>query len=582
MKSDYTVFDSDVLVIGSGIAGCFAAIRASELGADVVMVEQGKSGYCGMSVGGTHRVRVVLPDHDDLDAAMKGTVKECEYMVDQDFIEGALAETWDRFQDMQSLGGDFRKDEHGDVKWYWSDTAFPDFKQRNAMWEPVGSYKHILKMNSQVLKRGVRVLDRIMLVDLITDGKSVQGAVGFNTRQGDFCLFRAKSVVVAAGGFSGGGVGSWPSLTGDGIAMGMRAGAELRGIEFGKAETGTLLPDRGAPGWVSVLLNPQEPEVTITNALGEEFLEQYELGRRMEGRKYYGPPWRIQLMAALKEIREGRGPCYVDYRAPDKAARLREFWGSFFERTLKQVKLTGTNFDQMKYELALSRGYNLSGGIRIDPQGQSTVPGLYSAGQSSDMCCIAQYAIVSGMMASAITARRAGESAARYARGGMAPRVDKEQVDFLREKAYAPLVRKGGPTPDGLRVETIKSWVNIDIRNDGRLEKAQKVFEGLRGQAGNLVAPDYHELVKCHKIASYIDCSEAVAHAARARQETRLEHIREDYPMTDNKGRLNWVIVRQIDGRPSARLEEIPLDRWKYRPEPEMVDFLRPVGGKKS
>jgi succinate dehydrogenase/fumarate reductase flavoprotein subunit len=581
MKSGYSVFDSDVLVIGSGIAGCFASIRAKELGADVVMVEQGKSGYWGMSVGGTHRVRVVLPGRDDLDAAMRGTVRECEYMVDQEFIEGALAETWDRFQDMQSLGGEFRRDEHGDVKWYWSDTAYPDFKQRNAMWEPVGSYKHILKMNSQAVKRGVRVLDRVMLIDLITDGKRVHGAVGFDTRQGNFCVFRARAVVVAAGGFSGGGVGNWPSLTGDGIAMGIRAGAELRGMEFGKAETGGMLPDRGAPPWVSVLLNPQDPEVTITNALGEEFLEQYELGRRMEGRKYYGPPWRVQLMAALKEIKEGRGPCYVDYRAPDKAARLREFWGSFFDRTLKQVKLMGTNFDQMKYELALARGYNLSGGIRIDPRGQSTVQGLYSAGQSSDMCCIAQYAIVSGMMASAITARRAGESAAAYAFGGTAPRVDKEQVEFLKERVYGPLGRKDGPTADGVRMETIRAWVNIDIRSDERLEAAQRDFERLREQADGLVAPDYHELVKCHKIKSYIDCSEAVAHAARARRETRLEHIREDYPLTDNKGRLNWVIVRQVDGRLSARLEEIPLERWKYRPEPEVVDRLRPAGGKR-
>jgi succinate dehydrogenase/fumarate reductase flavoprotein subunit len=185
------------------------------------------------------------------------------------------------------------------------------------------------------------------------------------------------------------------------------------------------------------------------------------------------------------------------------------------------------------------------------------------------------------MMASAITARRAGESAARYALGVTAPQADKEQMDFLTERVYAPIGRKDGPTADGVLMETIRAWVNIDIRNDGRLEKAQRDFEGLRKQADALIAPDYHELVKCHKIKSYIDCSEAVAHAARARRETRLEHIREDYPLTDNKGRLNWVIVRQIDGRPSARLEEIPLERWKYRPEPELVDRLRPAGGKR-
>jgi succinate dehydrogenase/fumarate reductase flavoprotein subunit len=574
-----TTVATDVLVIGSGIAGCFAALKAREIGADVVMVEQGKSGFSGMSTGGTHRVRVVLPD-DDFEEAMKGTVMECEYMVDQDFLQEALVETFDRLRDLLNLGAEFRRDESGNIKWYWADTMLPDFKQRNAMWEPVGSYKHILKINKRVVQRGVKVFDRVMLVDLLTVNGEVKGAVGFDTRKGDFYLFKARAVVVAAGGFSGGGVGNSPSLTGDGIAMGIRVGAELRGMEFGKAETGGMLPDRGAPPWVSVLLNPQDPEVTFTNALGEDFLEQYELGRRIPGRKYYGPPYRIHLMAALKEIKEGRGPCYVDYRAPDKAARLRQFWGSFFDRTLRQIKVTGTTFDKMKYELGISRGYNLGGGIRITPQGHSSVPGLYSAGQSSDMCCVAQYCIVSGMMASAITARRAGGNAAQYALSQPEPRIDKEQVKSLKRRIYAPLNRRHGMAADELRMEIIKTWVNVDIRNEARLTTAHLGFNELRQEADNLAATDYHELVKCHKMCAYIECSDAVAVAALARRETRLEHIREDYPLTDNKNWLKWVIVKQVGGKLIGLLEDIPFDRWKYRPEPGIIDRLQLTGGK--
>lgn len=579
MEPCCNALNTDVLVIGSGIAGCFAALRARELGAEVMMVEQGKSGFSGMSVGGTHRIRVVLPE-DDLDAAAKGTVMECEYMVDQEFLEEALEETWPRFQDILRLGGNFRRDDRGEIRWYFADTAYPDFKQRNALWEPIGSYQHILKINKEVIRRGARVFDRVMLVDLLVNDGQVQGAVGFDTRKGDFYVFKARAVVIAAGGFSGGGAGSWPALTGDGIAMGLKAGVELRGMEFGKAETSGILPDRGAPQWVSVLLNPQEPEVTISNALGEEFLEQYELGRRVTGRKYYGPPWRVQLMAMLKEIKEGRGPCYVDFRAPDKADRLRMFWGSFFDRTLKQVKLTGTTFDKMKYELALSRGYNLGGGIRITPRGESSVPGLFSAGQSSDMCCIAQYAIISGMMASCITGRRAGESAAEFARFQCESRFDKEQAAFLKHKIYEPLNRKQGLESDVLRMETIKAWVNIDIRNEDRLMRAHREWRGLREQAEHLVAADYHELSKCHKVRAHIECSDAVAVAALARRETRLEHIREDYPLTDNRDWLKWIIVKAVGDEISAFQEEIPLKRWRYRPEPTMVDRLRTAGGR--
>ena len=99
---------TDLLVIGAGFAGCFAAIRARELGVDVVMVEQLKSGFSGMSGVGTHLTRVVHPD-DDFDKALEVTVLSCEYMIDQEYAEGALAETWDRFQEMLKYGADFAR-----------------------------------------------------------------------------------------------------------------------------------------------------------------------------------------------------------------------------------------------------------------------------------------------------------------------------------------------------------------------------------------------------------------------------------------------------------------------------------------
>jgi succinate dehydrogenase / fumarate reductase, flavoprotein subunit len=574
MEISENVFKTDVLVIGSGVAGCFAAMRAKEQGADVLMVEQGKPGFWGMSTGGTHRLRVVLPE-DDLDAAMDGTVKESEYMIDQEFAETALPETWDRFQDLLKLGVGFRRNDSGQIQWNFVDTLYPEFKQRNVLWEPIGSYKHILKINKETVRRGVRVLDRLFITALLTKAGRVVGAVGFHTRNGEFYVFQARSVIVASGGFSGGGVGIYPSLTGDGIAMGARAGAELRGMEFGKAETAGILMDRGCPTWVFVLLNPQEEEITVTNAGGEEFLEQYELARRLPGRKYYGPPWRVQLMAIFKELREGRGPCYVDYRAPNKAGRLREFWGSFFDRTLKQIELTGTPLDKIKYELALARGYNMAGGIRITPRSESSLPGLYAAGQASDMCGTVQYAILSGMMSSMITGRRAGESAAAFALSQPEPTVGKEQLKHFKQEIYAPMgVRQGIPCEE-MRMKIIKNWVNVDIRNEARLKKAHDEFQNLRKDMSTLLAKDYHELTECHKIKNYAECSDAVAVAALARRETRLEHIREDYPLTDNKEWLKWVILRRDGEELHASLEEIPLQKWKYKPEPGFIDRLK-------
>jgi succinate dehydrogenase/fumarate reductase flavoprotein subunit len=428
------------------------------------------------------------------------------------------------------------------------------------------------------LKSDVKVLDRVLITDLITTDGNVNGAVGFNTRTGEFYLFKSGAVVVAAGGFSGGGLGNWPSFTGDGVAMGARAGAELRHMEFGKTEVAGILPDRGWPHWVFRLLNPQEEEVTITNAKGEEFLEKYELGRRLKGRKYYGAPWRVHLMAIFQEFKEGKGPCYVDYRAPNKASRLRDFWGSYFDRTLKQIELTGTTLDQIKYEIAISRGFSQGGGIRINARGESTVPGLYAGGQASDMCGTAQYTIVSGMMASMITAQGAGESAAKYALNQPSHDTDKDQVEDLRTAIYAPLIRKKGIRADDMRQKMTKAWVNVDIRDENRLSKAHRDFQALENETSNLRAEDLHELAKCHKISNYVMCSDAVAVSALARRETRLEHIRQDYPLTDNKEWLKWVIVRRVGEEFNTYLEDIPIQRWRYRPEPIIFNRLEPKG----
>jgi succinate dehydrogenase/fumarate reductase flavoprotein subunit len=566
---------TDVLVIGSGISGSFAAIRARALGASVVMLEQGKSGYSGMSPRGTHRMRVLSPN-DDFETAMKATVMECEYMIDQEFLELALREAWDRFQDLLNLGASFRKDDDGEIKWFESETDYPWLKQRMAMWEPLSSHKHILKIRGHIVREAVEVFDRILVTDLlISDGK-VKGAVGFNTREGDFYLFKAKAVIVATGTFSGGGACHHPSLTGDGIAMALRAGAALRGMEFGKTETGQIPPPPGGPIWIYPLAGPPIKEVKITNAKGEEFLEKYELGKRQVGRRYYGPPWRVQVMAMFTELKEGRGPCYVDYRSPNIGSRLREFWGSYYDLIQKQIDITGTTLDKIKYELAVSRGYSGAGGVRTNIDGESSVPGLFAGGIASDIGGNAQYTYLSGFPGAMVTGYRAGEGAAKYALSQSEPIIDAGQADSLKKQIYAPLDRGDGKTSDEIRRKLIRAWVNVDIRNDSRLKKAHEEFQVIAEETSKMVASDFHELKECHKIKNYIECSDAVALAALARCETRLEHIREDYPLTDNKDWLKWVIVRRVGKELKTELEDIPINRWKYKPERTVFDRLRP------
>jgi len=535
------VVETDVLIIGGALAGCFAAIRAKELGADVLMVEAGRSGLCGMSVIGMMGLRVFHPD-DDFDVAMEGTVVESEYMADQEAIAVVIRETWDRFQDLLKFGINFRKDEKGQIQWGSGITSLPWCVQRHAMWEPRASYKHLWKIKSEAARRGVKVIDRVLVTDLLTSDGKVRGAVGFHTTEGNFYVFKAKTVIIATGTFGGGGPQMpHPQLTGDGMAMALRAGAELRGMEFGKGEMGCFSPS------LAVRVG-SDADCVIINARGEEFLEKYELGRRVSGRRYAGPPFRLHLRAVLRECMEGRGPCYIEHKVT-----------------------------KGRCELTIGGGQPQGGGIKINIDGETCLPGLYAAGAVADNWGCTTYTIPVTLSGAIVTGHRAGESAARYSLAQHElDSIDQEQVSTLEREVYAPLERKQGVTGDEIRMKIMEAWVNIDLRNETRLKKACEEFKELEKDTSKAMAKDYHELIKHYKLRNYVQCAQAVAGAALIRRESRLDHYREDYPLTDNKEWLKWVITRRVGDAFHTSLEDIPIERWKYRPEPTVYDLLRP------
>ena len=417
------------------------------------------------------------------------------------------------------------------------------------MWEPFGSYKHVVKVKAGAVRLGVRVLDRTVVTDLLVSNGKVVGAVGVNRRNGDFYVFKAKAVVMAAADAHPAGAGNSPSMTGDGIAMALRAGAELRGMEFGRCGFGPfrVTPVPMAARMVAQMREePEAPEPKIVNARGEEFLEQYELVRRLPDRQYFGPSWKNHIPAILKEYQEGRGPCFAD-------------------------------FGRVKNEIGfVDQSSSQNGGIRINPYGVSTVPGLFAGGIASDMCLAQHFSIPANIMGSHITGRRAGESAAKYAQSQSQAAIGKEELSRIKAEAYAPLYRQKGMTEEEIRIKLIEAWANLDFRSETRLNTAFQDFQKLEQEAASLTAGDFHEMVKCLKIRNMLQLAQAEALAALARRESRLEHFREDYPLMDNKDWLKWVIVRGIGDQMETYLEGIPIERWKYRPEPTLVDRLQP------
>jgi len=582
--------ETDVLVIGSGVAGFFAAIRAKEAGVSVVVVDKEQSGFSGASAHGAQNIRVIFPG-DRLDDFAKESILWSDYLADQDIVYAVVGESYDRFQDLLKWGVEFMRDENGDIKTLVSDRPYTTkLKNRYVYPDPPSRPTHIGKMKKEALRLGVSFVDRVLITGLLTVDSKVAGAVGFNVRDGRFYKIIAKAIVIATGTFHLPPSHVWyPGPTGMIIAM--RAGAELRNMEQGKAFN---VPLKGqVTSFGPYYFDGEEWwGQKFVNAKGEEFMEQYELMRRLPGRRHWGPPWRLFIPAIVREWREGKGPCYQDLSGcPNYRERMRKYYGgSFneFEREWDYVaKIRGdlplSEFWKVPVELiAGGSGNEGKGGIRVDVNSETRVPGLYAAGIATDTA--AHYTSCASFTACFTQGHRAGINAAEYAKTHSKPVIDEAQVKEFEQEVYAPLQCKEGFSPDDLLVRlALISYRYTDvIKCEERLMKGIKEIEKLEGDAEKLTAKDYHYLAKCHDAKNIIRLWEIMARTSLMRQESRGDHYREDYPQMDNDKWLKWLIVSQTEGRLKIVSEDIPFEgkKWKYRPEPGLVDLWRRTNAK--
>jgi succinate dehydrogenase / fumarate reductase, flavoprotein subunit len=581
--------ETDVLVIGSGVAGLFAAIRAKEAGVHTTVVEKGQSGFSGDSAYGAQFISITFPG-DDIDKFAKQTIAWSDYLADQDIVYAVVQESYDRFQDLLKWGVEFMRDETGEIRTVVADKPYDtECKTRYVFPSPPCSPNHIGKMKQEALRLGVKFIDRVMVTDLLTSEGRVAGAVGFDTRVGGFYQFNAKAVIIATGTFalplpSANVLKSGPA----GMMMAARAGAELRNMEQGKSfncGNSPIFTSLGPYYWDESEWWGQK----FVNAAGEEFMEQYELAHRLPGRKHWPPPWRMFIPAIVREWREGRGPCYLDLSECENYwERMAGLYDGYLHQFVKEwdylAKVKGVSslkeFWKEKFELVPGGGGSEGrGGIRVNADSETSVPGLYAAGISTDTTGGAVYASASSFTACFTQGHRAGINAAEYARSQAEPVIHPEQVETLKQAVYAPLGNERGIEPDDLQARlALTSYRYTDIIKHGaRLKEGIAEIDKLREESENLRARDYHYLKKCHNTRDTVALWGIMARTALLRTESRCDHYREDYPFMDNDEWLKWIIVRLVGGEPEMTTEEIPFDKlnWKHRPVPGKIDQWR-------
>ena len=270
------VLQTGVLVLGGGLAGLWASIKARALIDDVLIVDKGPLNWGGLGsmCGGDMDV---WDPNDDVMSWVDDLVYYFDGLVEQDVIELLMRKSYERFLDYEEMGHRFARDDRGNLR---------RVKQRGLdhvsalLSRPFGTGGHNLVsvLVNRANQLGVRRLGRIQITNIIKDGERVAGVAGFHTRSGEFYIIKAKVIIVATGNANWKSSYGTNTCAGEGFAIALDAGVRMRNFEYLKVwnvpkdfawEGQTMLLPLGA---------------RFVNALGEDFMKKYspKLGAKMD------------------------------------------------------------------------------------------------------------------------------------------------------------------------------------------------------------------------------------------------------------------------------------------------------------
>lgn len=562
-----TVVATDVLVVGSGIAGAFAAIKAKQTGAEVVVADRaisGKSGASSMASGVFHHFH---PQEDNMDDAMKEGILSRLYLTDQIVSMKALRETFHRLEEMAGWGVKFEKKDNKLVRV----KGHGSVATRVAVLS--GSGGQMMSALAEHMKRiGVKVMNRLLITDLLTsDGQlptagKVVGAIGFSTQSGDVYIIKSKTTILCAGSWKLPYAEHVPHYQGGcGHAMALRAGAELNGLDLSKVRG--VRPVYAMVGSTINIIMGQG--AIMTNRLGERYMQKYDPLRKEQTERW------LLTAATLKEIREGRGPIGLDmtHFTPEQVRLVR----TAVPLVIAKVEAAGKDITRDKLEYTVWSYPILQtgeGGMKVNECGETSIPGLYAAGDDSDNA----RSFVGALPGGAVTGTWAGENAAKYAVNTGTPDIIPDQVQNLKNGMLAPLrVKDGFSYENAWKMAEVIAREGIGLVKHGdRLKKATAEIKSIRTVViPRVSASDPSELAKVHTLCNFLEVAEAVCVAGQRRKESRGPSLREDYPETDNVNWLKDVITRKIGGgKLEVKYEPLPLEKYPYPPPREKFDQL--------
>jgi succinate dehydrogenase / fumarate reductase flavoprotein subunit len=550
----------DVLVIGAGLAGQRAALAAAEHGASVGIISKVHPvrSHSNAAQGG---INAALRAEDSWESHAFDTIKGSDYLGDQHAIEIMCQEAPGELLDLEHLGVTFHRDEEGRL----GTRAFGGASAARTYYVADITGQAILHVLYEQLMKfdDVHRYEEWFTTALVQDEDGrIAGAITRNIRDGAIELFSAKAVILATGGNGQLYNPTTNALicTGDGIAMAYRIGAPLMDMEMIQYHPTTLaglglLITEGARGEGAHLYNAQ----------GERFMEKYAPNKMELASRD------VVSRAEQTEIDEGRG-------FPDGTVALdiTVVPRKRIHEALREIVNVGRDFagvDITREPIHIKPGNHYTmGGIRTDVDGQTSIPGLYAAGECA---CVSVHGGnrlgANSLLDTLVFGRRSGKHAAEAVRG--LPLRDPEYAQLKDEEARIAAIvgRDGG----GRRVSEIKADLGATMdkyvavfRDEAGLHTALEAVRRLKEEATGVATDDKgsvfnQDVLGALELQFMLDNAEAIVISAIERKESRGAQYRTDFPDRNDDDWLKHINVSANGSEPEISYSDVTMTQWE-------------------
>lgn len=544
---------TDVLIIGGGTAGCYAALTIREKSdASIIIAEKANIKRSGCLAAGVNAINAYIVEGRKPEDYVEYAKKDADDIVREDLLLTMSERLNEVTAKMEKLGLVILKDENG---------RYVARGNRN------------IKINGENIKpiladavnslENVIVINRLNITDYIVKDNTILGAVGFNIDTGEAYEIRAKKVLCATGGAAGlykpNNPGfsrhkMWypPFNTGAGFAMGINAGAEMTTFEMRFialrckdtiAPTGTIAQGVGAKQ---------------VNSLGEVYENRYGL---TTSQRVYG---------TVRENIEGRCPCYLrteGISSEQDESLKKAYLNMAPSQTLKWIE-SGKNPSEQNVEIEGTEPYIVGGhtasGYWVDTNRRTTINGLYAAGDVAGGCPqkyvtgamaegeIAAEDIVKELNRSDITENAFSQSTADEYADKLTDERIKEYNEYLRREDKDTIFSTEELEEAMQKVmDTYAGGIGSHYQfNEKQLKLAKEKIEQIETLSEKANAKDYHELMFVYELKERLTVCQVLIEHLKARKETRWHSFAEnlDYPEKSDEW-LKYVNTRKVDGR---------------------------------